>query len=594
MNPSQLFIVAALLLTAKTNLENTLLKGAQSRHLPWRQIVCAGKHQPICWFATLTVMKLLDTIWDDSSSAKPIRAFCVAAYLLLALGILITGLNRLGPDAITYIQLARHYAHGEFHLAVDSWYSPLFSWMLVPGIAMGIEPVLWGRLLQIPAGIGLAWAAGALVREFNHGRGGLIVFILSLLASLIMQFPAPTPDLWHAFLLTWYLLLAFRLLKGAGWRVALGAGVLGGVGYLLKSYSLPFVCAQLAITFGLRWISAERAQFSKCFSLGALSFVTTMVIAGPWIAIISRHDHEFLINSAGKYWTASQPIDPMQLAPCLALRRVPSGRMSNLESMRELPIEWKPAPPFGGRGSAKDVVKTITRNFDEIVVGLDRIDGIGVVKAVLLFCVILIFPLRKTLNDPVRTGIFWAILSILLYFAGYLLVYFTDRYLWPLWGLLLVLCVAGPEIGFRFFSGDTDPQNTPRRLLAHSCLLIGLALLILLNITVAFARNSLGKPARLSNEVRRIASTLPAGMSFASSDYFSGLSLAYWSRGVFLGVVTNSTPEGLYHELNTFGSVTLLVTDQPFLRTLLSTNSMFKKLEINSSRVWAFDLAQSH
>ena len=53
----------------------------------------------------------------------------------------------LNVDALSYISLANLYANGEFVKPINTHWSPLLSWLLVPVLWFGGDPAYWGKLL---------------------------------------------------------------------------------------------------------------------------------------------------------------------------------------------------------------------------------------------------------------------------------------------------------------------------------------------------------------------------------------------------------------------------------------------------------------
>ena len=52
-------------------------------------------------------------------------------------------------DAIGYITVARHYAAGEWNHAINGYWSPLNSWLMVPLIKLGFSDLLCFKIANI-------------------------------------------------------------------------------------------------------------------------------------------------------------------------------------------------------------------------------------------------------------------------------------------------------------------------------------------------------------------------------------------------------------------------------------------------------------
>src|SRR5687767_10061499 len=56
-------------------------------------------------------------------------------------------------DTLQYITIAKNYSTGNFADAINSFWSPLITWLLVPFILLGIEPVFAFKILQVIIGV---------------------------------------------------------------------------------------------------------------------------------------------------------------------------------------------------------------------------------------------------------------------------------------------------------------------------------------------------------------------------------------------------------------------------------------------------------
>ena len=530
------------------------------------------------------------------TAAKATRLRTVAiVFYLLASALLAWALrHRLNPDGICYIEVARHVFHGEYQLAVNSWWSPAFSALILPTFWFGADPVLWARLIQIPAGLLFAQATNRLIRDAFGPSGAPAGFLLALCAALAMQTGPITPDIWHAATLTWYFVHAQRLLRDGGMKHAAAAGILGGLNYLVKAYSLPFILLHLTVTLLLRQLQPGERRWQTSAAQWAVAIALLALASAPWVAVISAHDHEITMSSAGRYWTAAQPINARETAPVLGLFEVPTGRVTSLEDIRSMPLQWKPAPPFG---SVRDQFRALRRNFIELCFGLDRLDGIGLTKMFVLLSLALIFPLRTVNAELTRLTLVWVLISVFVYLAGYSLTYFVDRFLWAIWGLLILLCVSGPNALVRQLGLRVEPNAMQRiretaRQWQNAALLI-LGGLILAGVGLSLGAEFAGGSNARAREINLAAKRLPPGRAIAATDWYAGINFAYWNRGRYLGGTSAQTAEGLETELSRFGPVVLLVVDQPALSKALGKTKTFKGIDLGSRLIDAFEFEPS-
>ena len=127
-----------------------------------------------------------------------------AAYLLVGLLIAKVSYSLINADGVSYIQVARHYVAGDFDLAINSYWGPLISWLLVPLVALGIDPVLGFKLLNVLFGLVAAFGIGALVRRLSGPDMALVGFTAMLLLVLRVLAAPLTRDLLPTAVMAWY------------------------------------------------------------------------------------------------------------------------------------------------------------------------------------------------------------------------------------------------------------------------------------------------------------------------------------------------------------------------------------------------------
>src|SRR5262249_16414459 len=54
--------------------------------------------------------------------------------------------HSINPDAVSYLRIAQYYLEGNSALAISGCWGPLFSWLIMPFLAVGATPLLAARL----------------------------------------------------------------------------------------------------------------------------------------------------------------------------------------------------------------------------------------------------------------------------------------------------------------------------------------------------------------------------------------------------------------------------------------------------------------
>ena len=205
------------------------------------------------------------------------------------------------PDALQYIVIAQKYSAGNFGGAINSFWSPLFSWLLSVFLLSGIEPFFLAKVLQLIIG---AFAILGIIRLISHSDNkiifyvilfSVIVFVLSC-ALLVL-----TADLLFLTLTIW---LAVLFCNQNGYVKNISSafifGILGALLYFSKSIGFTFFIASFT-SFNLY------LNYKKAFPLKTLfaKYIFTMIVflglSSVWICLISKKENKFVISSAASY-----------------------------------------------------------------------------------------------------------------------------------------------------------------------------------------------------------------------------------------------------------------------------------------------------
>lgn len=223
--------------------------------------------------------------------------------------------NLSNIDGISYMSIAQQYADGSWDTAVNAFWSPLVSWLMVPPLVVGLSGPLAFTLVNAAAGaVGVA-VGTALVWRHTGGHAwasGLFLGCSSVFfgASLYLL----TPDLLVA---TWAIVfvgalsyVAEGLLGGSRWAPWSRGAVLGvvcAVGYLTKLYLVPVVLVSVPLWCGLvlwwhrnagRPLRGPRGAVLRLVTALAAALVGFAAVAAPWVAALSDKYDGFTLGSS--------------------------------------------------------------------------------------------------------------------------------------------------------------------------------------------------------------------------------------------------------------------------------------------------------
>ncbi len=241
----------------------------------------------------------------SNSRVRKDPAFFLAFSLYMAGGLFLTYryIHQINPDFLSYLSVAQKYLRGDFYHAVNGCWSPLFSWLLVPFLPLGIDPLVSARVLQLAIGAAAFFGIRTLSYLFDISPPVRTVLSMVLVPVLLnFTFLTLTPDLLLLCLLVYYLNSLFKEDYPQSVRNAVACGVLGGLAYLAKAYGFVFFVIHFSLCNFLLWRKAQDAQekrnIVRNLIVGLLIFLT---ISGVWIYCISWKYHRLTMSTAIGY-----------------------------------------------------------------------------------------------------------------------------------------------------------------------------------------------------------------------------------------------------------------------------------------------------
>ncbi|MBL7726279.1 MAG: hypothetical protein JNM68_01265, partial [Dinghuibacter sp.] len=250
----------------------------------------------------------------------------------------------IGPDFISYSAIAEKYASGDLSGAVNTWWSPAYSWLLAAGSLFTKDVLLANKMVQFLAG----FPALLLLRRiiFLHSplkkdwyAEWLLLAFIPALAWWALT--ADTPDLWAAVALLWFFGQVLRLTVQFSVKTAVFAGIAGAVAYWFKSYNFWFVAFfGLAILVHELFVRREKRNSIQQWLLVAIIFLAGALL---WVGAMYSRTQQFTISGIGwhqpctnEYVLKQKPI--AAAADCAPLQLAATNRYSNWETPQTYPV----------------------------------------------------------------------------------------------------------------------------------------------------------------------------------------------------------------------------------------------------------------
>ena len=372
-------------------------------------------------------------------------AVILLVYLVLC-GVLIPWfLHRVAPDAVSYLTIARKYRAWEFSDAINGYWSPLLSWILAPLLCLGAPTEVTAKCLQGAIGAGALSAVWWLGKRLELPEAVRVWTTLALVPTVAMHaLTDTTPDLLVAVLLAVYIgVVIGKDYPRSPWQGA-ACGLLGALAYLAKAYAFPFFVAHFVAVSGYLFLrrrssGVEMRRLAAATAAGLLFFA---VVAGGWAGLLSRKYSRITIGTTGSYQLSlggqGHPTDVGGLYPpanSMAISawedpsdlrvfpRQPGDKPAARPQPELVPAAVPKAKPFLPDGPFSRMCSRVSFNIIRYMGTLFRLSPLSpfILLGLLISC-------WTVPRGRLRDCCVILIGTLLLYPAGYLLIFITTRF----------------------------------------------------------------------------------------------------------------------------------------------------------------------
>ncbi len=360
--------------------------------------------------------------------------------IYFAAGILLLKYYRylINPDGISYISIAQKYLNGDFSNAVNGWWGPMLSWLLMPFLLLGVEPLLATKILNLIIGSLAILTVWMFSHQFSLSSTIRRVILFSLI-PIVLSFSMSdiTPDLLLMCLLLAYLRIIFQPDYAATIKKGVLCGVWGSFAYFAKSYAFPFFISHFFIMNVLHYFRADTKQTKKKvvqnFLTGAVVFA---LISGVWIGLLSNKYGKLTFGTAGKaaYRVKAAPDAPGSGVLWLGFLE-PSNPTAT--SAWEDPSHLK-IPPYEHMDT-RSFVKNQLRVTSRIIGKMANIFMDFSPLSIAIGIAYVLFWLQGFNIAKMPAEVLYPTVTIILFAGGYSLVTVNARYLWVICTMLMLM-----------------------------------------------------------------------------------------------------------------------------------------------------------
>ncbi len=377
----------------------------------------------------------------DWAMLSVVMFFLIAASLLLP-----HFLYNIVPDGFSYLSIAQKYLDGDFQNALNGYWGPLLSWLLLPFMFAGIKAPLAVKLLSVIIGLIVILQSNFLIKllKISQRLRVIILFVIAINAIYFALIEV-TPDFLLVCLALSYMNIIFSPFYSNSIFAGISCGIMGALLYLTKAYGFPFFVVHFFvinfILFIRNNVKSHRIGIRRNYIIGMVFF---LLISIPWILLISNKYGYLTIGTSGKFnqdlVVPNSSGFPQHHAGLLAppnstafsvWEDICNENMPDCQSFNSFT-----SLQFQISNVCLNVYRTMRSFFHYSFLSFFLLAGS-------------VFYLIKQGKQFVYDKIFLFLISMLIFVSGYLLIIVVDRYIWLCNFLLIIMGTRLLEILFK-------------------------------------------------------------------------------------------------------------------------------------------------
>ena len=474
----------------------------------------------------------------NSSSATLIIALIAYAALMLSSH----HYERLTGDATLYLSIAEKYLSGDFNNAINGYWGPLLSWLLIPFLYYGSTHLFAINSLNLVFGLLTIFGVWRLSYRFEINENIRSIILVPLVPILLFVSLIQPMDFLLLCVLVYYLNVVFRKDYPDKLSNAALSGLLGALAYFSKPYGFPFFIAHFLLINACHYLSNSSKEHKKNVLRNVLvGFVIFSFLSGAWIALISKKYDHITFSNMGSGVMAS-------LGPESLHMTLEKGDPIFFEGFFEPPNKTafviyedpsyarkKSWNPLESRNSLKHYISNLNQNFFEGLRIFESFSRLSVVIFIAYLLLIFVQPPGKLFS---RRDILYPFLTVILYTGGYAPFHFEMRYLWIINILLLLM---GGRVLSELLKSNFMKNNTMKRILIVFFILS--FVISPVKASIETGRNNInrdmyifGKELSARYDIQgNIASNRQQVLTSTHDSWHKTFRLAYWLKSRYYG-----------------------------------------------------------
>jgi hypothetical protein len=339
-------------------------------------------------------------------------------------------------DSTMYLDIAEKYLRGNFAAAVNAYWGPMFSWLLIPFLYFGASKVSAINALNLIAGLFTIFGVWLLSFRFEISDKIRSAILISLFPIILYISTIELHDFLLLCFLVYYLGIILDNVYPTRTYNGILCGILGAGAYFTKSYAFPFFISHFIFMNIFHFIRCATEQEKRNVLRNVIAgMVIFSVISGAWITVISIKYNRFTISNMGsanfsamapglpdKGYELSNPMFhdgffPPSNKTAFSAWEDPTYVVSKLSYWN--PVE---SPLY-----LKHFLKNISKNVIECIRIFGSYSRLSFAIIIAYILLLLVQPFNK---EKFRGDMLYSFFTLLLFTGGYMPFHLELRYLW--------------------------------------------------------------------------------------------------------------------------------------------------------------------
>jgi len=360
--------------------------------------------------------------------------------------------ERLTGDATLYLSIAEKYIRGDFSNAINGYWGPLLSWLLIPFLSLGLSHLLAINALNLIFGMLSIAGVWKLSTRFEMSDNIRTIILLPLVPVLIFISLIEPMDFLLLCILIYYFVVVFDSNYSASITHAFIAGMLGTLLYFSKPYGFPFFISHFTIFNILHYFTVSSKEHKRNVLRNFLiGFALFALISGIWISLISNKYGHLTFSNMGRGVFAS-------LGPGSEHETLEKGDPIFFEGLFAPPNETafviyedpsyarkKTWSPFDSRDTFRYFIGNYLKNIVAVIKAYESYSRLSISILIAYSLLILSLPIKDLLK---RRDLVYPLITLLLFTGGYTFFHIEARYLWI--ANILLLLMGGKVLHISF------------------------------------------------------------------------------------------------------------------------------------------------